>query len=109
MKKEITAISTILGMMASTVMADDVISYQHGKVSDSRYLLASADGMTCGKEIKEKVKECRAKMKEAKCGSDMKECKTILKGKEMSCGAGNMKKTKDKAKEMACGQCGAKK
>lgn len=110
MKKGITAISTAVGMIATTTLADNLVSYQQGKVSDSRYLLASADEMTCGKEMKEKVKECKKMMEEASCGSKMKECKKLLKekGKEMSCGA-MMKKTKEKAKEMACGQCGAMK
>lgn len=111
MKKEITAISAAVGMIASTAMADQLVSYQQGKVSDSRYLLASADGMTCGKEMKEKMKECKKMMKEASCGSKMKECKKLLKekGKEGNCGAMMKKGTKEKAKEMACGQCGAMK
>ncbi len=121
MKKEVSVLSAVVGMMATTTLADEVVNYQQGKVSDSRYLLASADGMTCGKEMKEKVKECKKMMEEAKCGSKMKECKTLLKekSKEMSCGSkmkshkemscGGMMKTKEKAKEMACGQCGAMK
>ncbi len=119
MKKKVTAISTAVGMVATTALADNLVSYQQGKVSDSRYLLASADEMTCGKEMKEKVKECRKMMQDMRCGKEMmeemKECKQIMqKYKEMNCGNmmnNNSKEnnTKKKAKEMACGQCGAMK
>jgi len=111
MKKEFTAVSTAIGVVVSSVIAEDVVSYKQGNVSDSRYLLASADGMTCGKEMKEKVKECKKMMKEATCGEKMKECKTLLqkvKDNDSSCGA-MMKKSKEKAKEMTCGKCGAMK
>jgi len=105
MKKGITAISTAVGMIATTALADGLVSYQQGKVSDSRYLLASADEMTCGKEMKEKVKECKKMMKEMKCGTEMmkemEECKKIMNKMNGD--------TKKKAKEMACGQCGAMK
>ncbi len=107
MKKKITAVSTIVGMAVGYALADNIVSYEQGKVSDSRYMLAMSDEMTCGKEMKEKVKECKKMMEEASCGAKMKECKKLLeKKKEGSCGA-MMKKTKDKAKEMACGKCGA--
>ena len=105
MKKKVTAISTAVGMVATTALADNLVSYQQGKVSDSRYILASADEMTCGKEMKEKVKECKKMMKEMKCGSEMmkemQECKKIMDKMDSD--------TKKKAKEMACGQCGAMK
>ncbi len=104
MKKGISVVvSTILGVSASSI-ADEVVSFNEGKVSDSRYILASADEMTCGKEMKQKVQECKKMMKEMKCGSEMmkemQECQKILE----KAGEG---KSKDKSKEMACGKCGA--
>jgi len=87
MKKKITAVSTIVGMAVGSAVADNIVSYQQGKVSDSRYMLAMSDEMTCGKEMKEKIKECKKMMEEASCGAKMKECKEILnKEKEGNCG-----------------------
>jgi hypothetical protein len=108
MKKEITAVSAILAVAAGSAVANNLVQYQSGKVSDSRNILAMSDEMTCGKEMKEKVKECRRMMEEASCGAKMKECQKIMeKQKEGNCGS--MMKSKEKAKEMSCGQCGAMK
>ena len=109
MKKKVAVLSAVLGTSVASMAGSDLISYNTGKVSSSRNILvASADKMTCGKEMKEKMKQCRKMMEEAKCGSKMKECKALLKKqKEGNCGA--MNKTKKKAKEMVCGQCGAMK
>ena len=114
MKKKITGM--VVGSIALSVVGVSkagIVDYSKGKVSESRnVLIAKSDGeMTCGKEMKEKVKECKKMMEEASCGSKMKECKKILKKmKEASCGScGSMMKTKEKAKEMACGSCGSMK
>jgi len=107
MKKKITVGAAIAGVAISGASASDLVQFNHGKVSESRMLLAMGDEMSCGKEMKEKVKECKKMMKEAKCGSKMEECKKILKEKCMEMSCGSMMKTKEKAKEMSCAQCGA--
>ena len=99
MKKKIT--TAVVGSVALSLSAShaDILDFSKGKVSESRnILLAKSDGeMTCGKEMKEKMKECKKMMEEAKCGNKMKECKTIME----------KMKSKEKAKEMACGKCGS--
>ncbi len=112
MKKKVTTV--VIGSVALSMVGVSkagIVDYQKGKVSDSRNLLiAKSDGeMTCGKEMREKVKECKKMMEEASCGSKMKECRKILeKMKESSCGScGTKMKTKEKAKEMTCGTCGS--
>lgn len=108
--KKLAVVSTVIGFSAAGVVSD-ALSFETGKVSESRnVLVSSSEEMKCGKkmkEMKEKIEQCRKMMKEASCGSKMKECKTLLKKKEGKCGS--MMKTKQKAKEMACGQCGSKK
>jgi hypothetical protein len=94
MKKKLTAVSTALVLTGSQAA---VVDYTQGKVSDSRLLLASGD-MKCGKEMKEKMENCKKMMEEMKCGKEvmekMEECKKIME-------------SKDKMKEMACGKCGS--
>ncbi len=113
MKKKVTTV--VIGSVALSmagITKAGIVDYSKGKVSESRnVLIAKSDGMTCGKEMKEKVKECKKMMEEASCGSKMKECKKILeKMKEASCGScGSKMKSKEKAKEMTCATCGSMK
>ncbi len=117
LSKKAQVLSVVLGSAAvgaTAAQADEIVNYSEGKVSDTRYeLIAKSDtDMRCGKEMKEKMKECKRLMKEASCGScgkemkeKMKECKEMMekhKAKEMSCGKCGSK-MKDKSKEMNCG------
>ncbi len=91
--------TAVIGSIALSFSASeaDLIDFSKGKVSESRSILLAKDHgeMTCGKEMKKKMEECKKLMEEAKCGKKMKECKMI------------MEKSKEKSKEMACGKCGS--
>ncbi len=73
MKKKVTTV--VIGSVALSMVGVSkagIVDYQKGKVSESRnVLIAKSDGeMTCGKEMKEKVKECKKMMEEADANAD---------------------------------------